>query len=37
MGCVERWLIQCEAAMRDTIKDVTRKSFDAYAHTARIK
>lgn len=36
-GNVERWLIECEAAMRDSLKDVLRRSFDAYAHTQRIR
>ncbi len=36
-GCVERWLIECEIAMRDTIKATTRQGFDAYANTPRIK
>lgn len=35
-GNVERWLIECEIAMRDTIKHVTRQAFDAYAKTPRI-
>ncbi len=36
-GCVERWLIECEIAMRDTVKNTTRQAFDAYATTPRIK
>lgn len=37
MGNVERWLIECEAAMRDSLKDVLLRSFDAYANTQRIQ
>ncbi|KIY92558.1 Dynein heavy chain 7, axonemal [Monoraphidium neglectum] len=36
-GAVERWLIDCEAAMRDTLRAVVRQSFDAYASRERIK
>ena len=36
MGNVERWLIECEAAMRDSLKDSLRRAFDAYAKTPRI-
>jgi dynein heavy chain len=36
-GSVERWLIECELAMRDTIKATTRKAFDAYATNPRIQ
>ena len=36
-GNVERWLIECEIAMRDTVKSITRKSFDAHINTPRIK
>ena len=35
-GNVEKWFIEAEAAMRETVKDVTRKSFDAHAVTQRI-
>ena len=35
-GNVEKWLIECEAAMRDTIRDVTRRSFNAHVTTKRI-
>ena len=35
-GNVEKWLIECEAAMRDTIRDITRRSFDAHVTTKRI-
>ena len=36
MGNVERWLIECEAAMRDSLKDSLRRAFAAYAKTPRI-
>ncbi|KAL6759980.1 dynein heavy chain 6 [Haematococcus lacustris] len=36
MGCVERWLLECEQAMRDTLKSVTQESFNAYANNPRI-
>uniref|UniRef100_A0A383V949 AAA+ ATPase domain-containing protein n=1 Tax=Tetradesmus obliquus TaxID=3088 RepID=A0A383V949_TETOB len=32
-GAVERWLIDCEAAMRDTVRSVLKASFDAYSST----
>ena len=35
-GNVEKWFIEAEAAMRETVKDVTRKSFDAHAVSNRI-
>ena len=35
-GNVEKWFIEAEAAMRETVKDVTRKSFDAHAVTKRV-
>lgn len=35
-GNVEKWFIEAEAAMRETVKDVTRKSFDAHAVSKRI-
>lgn len=35
-GNVEKWFIEAEAAMRETVKDVTRQSFDAYAVSKRI-
>lgn len=34
---MERWLIECEHAMRDSLKDVIRQSFDAYPNTERIQ
>lgn len=34
-GAVEKWLIECEAAMRDTVKVTTKQSFDAYSNTPR--
>jgi hypothetical protein len=34
-GAVERWLIDCEAAMRDTVRSVLKASFDAYSSTPR--
>jgi len=34
-GAVEKWLIECEAAMRDTVKSVIKESFDAYTRTPR--
>ncbi|KAG1667277.1 hypothetical protein FOA52_012566 [Chlamydomonas sp. UWO 241] len=37
MGSVERWLIECESAMRDSLKHVLKKSFDAYATTERVQ
>lgn len=37
MGNVERWLIDCEAAMRDTMKHVIRQAFDAYASSQRVQ
>ncbi|WZN65433.1 heavy chain of dynein [Chloropicon roscoffensis] len=36
-GNVERWLIDLEASMRDSVKHVTKQSFDAYATTDRNK
>ena len=36
-GNVERWLIDLEASMRESVKHVTKKSFDAYANTERSK
>ena len=35
-GNVEKWFIEAEAAMRETVKDITRKSFDAHAVSKRI-
>ncbi|DBA79602.1 TPA: hypothetical protein ACH3X1_008288 [Trebouxia sp. C0004] len=35
-GNVEKWFIEAEAAMRETVRDVTRKSFDAHAVSRRI-
>ena len=35
-GNVEKWFIEAEAAMRETVKDVTRQSFDAHAVSKRI-
>ncbi|KAA6419936.1 MAG: dynein heavy chain axonemal [Trebouxia sp. A1-2] len=35
-GNVEKWFIEAEAAMRETVRDVTRKSFDAHAVSKRI-
>jgi hypothetical protein len=32
---VEKWLIECEAAMRDTVKSVLKESFDAHTRTPR--
>lgn len=32
---MEKWLIECEAAMRDTVKGVLKQSFDAFTHTPR--
>ncbi|MEW5317509.1 MAG: hypothetical protein WDW38_008798 [Sanguina aurantia] len=37
LGNVERWLIECEIAMRDTMKATIHSSFDAYTTTQRIK
>lgn len=37
MGCVERWLIECEIAMRGTVKEVTHQAFNAYATNPRIE
>ncbi|KAF6265404.1 dynein heavy chain 6 [Scenedesmus sp. NREL 46B-D3] len=34
-GAVERWLIDCEAAMRDSVRSVLKASFDAYSSTPR--
>lgn len=34
-GAVERWLIECEAAMRDTVKATIKQSFNAYSNTPR--
>jgi hypothetical protein len=34
-GAVEKWLIECEAAMRDTIKTVLKESFEAHTRTPR--
>lgn len=36
-GNVEKWFIEAEAAMRETVRDVTRQSFDAHAVTPRIE
>lgn len=36
-GNVERWLIDCEYAMRDSLKHVLKLAFDAYAVTERVK
>ena len=36
-GNVERWLIDLKASMRDSVKHVTKQSFDAYATTDRNK
>lgn len=33
---MEKWLIDCEAIMRQTMKDVIKKSFDAYVKSERI-
>lgn len=33
---MEKWLIECEAIMRQTVKDVVKKSFDDYARSERI-
>ena len=33
MGDAERWLVECEAAMRDSLKDSLRRAFDACAKT----
>lgn len=35
-GNVERWLIDAENAMRDSLKDVLRKAFNSYAKTKRV-
>lgn len=35
-GNVEKWFIEAEAAMRETVKDVTRQSFAAHAVNKRI-
>lgn len=35
-GNVEKWFIEAEAAMHETVRDVTRKSFDAHAVSKRI-
>jgi hypothetical protein len=34
-GAVEKWLIECEAAMRDTVKSVMKESFAAHTRTPR--
>ena len=36
-GNVERWLIECEVAMMTSVKDMTRKAFDAYGATPRVR
>ena len=36
-GNVEKWLIDCEHAMRSTVKSVLHQSFNAYANRDRIK
>ncbi|GFR44543.1 hypothetical protein Agub_g5814 [Astrephomene gubernaculifera] len=35
-GNVERWLIECEIAMRSTLKETIRRAFNDYARTPRI-
>lgn len=35
-GNVERWLIDAENAMRDSLKEVLKKAFNAYAKTKRV-
>lgn len=35
-GNVERWLIECESSMRDTLKSVLQRAFAAYDSTPRI-
>ncbi|EKX31285.1 hypothetical protein GUITHDRAFT_83228, partial [Guillardia theta CCMP2712] len=34
-GSVERWLLEMETSMRDTLKDIGQRAFEAYKHTAR--
>ena len=34
-GSVERWLVEMEESMRDTLKDVGRRAFEAYKETPR--
>jgi hypothetical protein len=35
-GNVEKWFIEAEVIMRDTVKDVTKRAFDAHVTTSRI-
>lgn len=35
-GNVEKWFIEAEGTMRDTVKDVIKKSFAAHVNTPRI-
>jgi dynein heavy chain len=37
VGAVERWLLEVEESMMDTLRDVTKKSNDAYATADRVK
>lgn len=36
-GNVERWLIECELAMRDTLKDTIHRAFEDYAQRQRVQ
>merc|ERR1712061_750516 len=36
-GAVEKWLLELEEIMMDTLRDVTKKSNDAYANANRPK
>jgi dynein heavy chain len=36
-GNVEKWLIDCEAAQRESVADVCRRAFDDYATQVRTK
>ncbi|XP_073386521.1 uncharacterized protein [Physcomitrium patens] len=36
MGSVEKWLTQVEVQMRNSLKDVTRRAFEAYATSERV-
>lgn len=34
---MERWLIECESSMRETLKDTLKRSFEAAARDARLQ
>jgi dynein heavy chain len=36
-GNVERWLIECEASMRETLKETLKRSFEAAARDPRLQ